>query len=154
MPQDHRSGRHRARPDRRRGSRRPAGAHRADAHLQDPEELVPEDLAFHADIVAATGNRTLESLLASVTRRTASARIWWALVKSDVLSWTHEQHLDICLPCAPATASPPSPRPAGTSTTWTPGWASSSTRYGSTDGRGSRHGVEPVEPGVTRIRGW
>ncbi|MBA4863740.1 FCD domain-containing protein [Streptomyces sp. PSKA54] len=94
MPQDHRSGRHRARrhPDRHRGSRRPAGAHRAEAHLHDPEELVLEDLAFHADIVAATGNRALESLLASVTRWTASARIWWALVKSDVLSWTHEQH--------------------------------------------------------------
>ncbi|MET8805813.1 FadR/GntR family transcriptional regulator [Streptomyces sp. NPDC004546] len=63
--------------------------------LHDPEELVREDLAFHADIVAATGNRTLESLLASVTQRTARARIWRALVKSDVLSWTHEQHTDI-----------------------------------------------------------
>lgn len=63
--------------------------------LHDPEELVREDLAFHADIVAATGNRTLASLLASVTQRTARARIWRALVKSDVLSWTHEQHMDI-----------------------------------------------------------
>jgi DNA-binding FadR family transcriptional regulator len=63
--------------------------------LHDPEELVREDLAFHADIVAATGNRTLESLLDSVTQRTARARTWRALVKSDVLSWTHEQHMDI-----------------------------------------------------------
>ncbi|MEU6117013.1 FadR/GntR family transcriptional regulator [Streptomyces sp. NPDC047117] len=63
--------------------------------LQDPEELVREDLAFHADIVAATGNRTLTSLVSSVTQRTARARIWRALVKSDVLSWTHQQHMDI-----------------------------------------------------------
>ncbi|MEV6703982.1 GntR family transcriptional regulator, partial [Streptomyces sp. NPDC051453] len=58
--------------------------------LHDPEELVREDLAFHADIVAATGNRTLESLLSSVTQQTARARIWRALIKSDVLAWTHE----------------------------------------------------------------
>ncbi|MFI9778569.1 FadR/GntR family transcriptional regulator [Streptomyces sp. NPDC051956] len=63
--------------------------------LNDPEELVREDLAFHADIVAATGNRTLESLLSSVTQQTARARIWRALIKSDVLAWTHEQHVDI-----------------------------------------------------------
>ncbi|MFD8778333.1 MULTISPECIES: FadR/GntR family transcriptional regulator [unclassified Streptomyces] len=63
--------------------------------LHDPEELVREDLAFHADIVGATGNRTLESLLSSVTQQTARARIWRALIKSDVLAWTHEQHMDI-----------------------------------------------------------
>ncbi|WP_327579737.1 MULTISPECIES: FadR/GntR family transcriptional regulator [unclassified Streptomyces] len=63
--------------------------------MHDPEELVREDLAFHADIVAATGNRTLESLLSSVTQQTARARIWRALIKSDVLAWTHEQHMDI-----------------------------------------------------------
>jgi GntR family transcriptional repressor for pyruvate dehydrogenase complex len=63
--------------------------------MQDPEELVREDLAFHADIVAAAGNRTLQSLVSSVTQRTARARIWRALVKSDVLSWTHQQHMDI-----------------------------------------------------------
>lgn len=64
-------------------------------NLQDPEELVRQDLAFHAEIVAATGNRTLESLVSSVTQRTARARIWRALVKSDVLAWTHQQHMDI-----------------------------------------------------------
>ncbi|MFG2827238.1 FadR/GntR family transcriptional regulator [Streptomyces sp. NPDC048434] len=63
--------------------------------LQDPEELVREDLAFHADIIAATGNRTLLSLASSVSRLTARARIWRALVKSDVLAWTHQQHMDI-----------------------------------------------------------
>lgn len=63
--------------------------------MQDPEELVREDLAFHADIVAAAGNRTLQSLVSSVTQRTARARIWRALVKSDVLAWTHHQHMDI-----------------------------------------------------------
>lgn len=63
--------------------------------LQDPEELVHEDLAFHGAVVAATGNLTLESLVSSVTHRTARARIWRALVKSDVLDWTHQQHMDI-----------------------------------------------------------
>ncbi|MEU6577626.1 FadR/GntR family transcriptional regulator [Streptomyces sp. NPDC046805] len=63
--------------------------------LQDPEELVREDLAFHSAVVAATGNLTLESLVSSVTHRTARARIWRALVKSDVLDWTHQQHMDI-----------------------------------------------------------
>ncbi|WP_413796724.1 FadR/GntR family transcriptional regulator [Streptomyces iranensis] len=63
--------------------------------LRDPEELVHEDIAFHSDIVAASGNRTLASLADSVTQRTARARVWRALVKSDVLSWTHQQHMDI-----------------------------------------------------------
>jgi GntR family transcriptional repressor for pyruvate dehydrogenase complex len=63
--------------------------------MQDPVDLVREDLAFHADIVAATGNRTLESLVASVTQGTFRARVWRALVKSDVLTWTHQQHMDI-----------------------------------------------------------
>lgn len=63
--------------------------------MQDPRELVREDLAFHAEIVAATGNRTLQSLVSSVSNRTARARTWRALVKSDVLAWTHQQHMDI-----------------------------------------------------------
>ncbi len=63
--------------------------------LQEPGELVREDLAFHADIVAASGNRTLESLVSSVSNRTARARVWRALIKSDVLAWTHQQHMDI-----------------------------------------------------------
>jgi DNA-binding FadR family transcriptional regulator len=63
--------------------------------LQDPEELVREDLAFHAAIVAATGNLTLQSLASTVAQRTARARIWRAVVKGDVLDWTHSQHTDI-----------------------------------------------------------
>jgi GntR family transcriptional repressor for pyruvate dehydrogenase complex len=63
--------------------------------LQDPEELVTEDLAFHANIVAAAGNRTLQSLASTVAQRTARARIWRALVKNDVVTRTHQQHLDI-----------------------------------------------------------
>lgn len=63
--------------------------------LQEPGELVREDLAFHAVIVSSTGNRTLESLVSSVSARTARARAWRALVKSDVLAWTHQQHMDI-----------------------------------------------------------
>jgi DNA-binding FadR family transcriptional regulator len=63
--------------------------------LCDPEELVREDLAFHAAIVAATGNRTLRSLADTIAQRTARARMWRALVKSDVVDWTHRQHADI-----------------------------------------------------------
>jgi DNA-binding FadR family transcriptional regulator len=65
------------------------------AGLTDPADLVAEDLAFHAAIVAATGNRTLESLAHTVAQRTARARTWRALVKDDVVSWTHQQHLSI-----------------------------------------------------------
>lgn len=64
-------------------------------HLREPEDLVTEDLAFHAGIVAASGNRTLQSLAATVAQRTARARIWRALVKDDVLTRTHQQHLEI-----------------------------------------------------------
>ena len=63
--------------------------------LRDPEELVNEDLAFHANIVAAAGNRTLRSLASTVAQRTARARVWRALVKEDVLTRTHQQHMDI-----------------------------------------------------------
>lgn len=63
--------------------------------LRDPEELVAEDLAFHANIVAAAGNRTLNSLASTVAQRTARARIWRAMVKDDVLTRTYQQHLDI-----------------------------------------------------------
>jgi GntR family transcriptional repressor for pyruvate dehydrogenase complex len=65
------------------------------AELTDPADLVAEDLAFHAAIVATTGNRTLESLAHTVAQQTARARIWRALVKEDVVSWTHQQHLSI-----------------------------------------------------------
>ena len=60
--------------------------------LTDPERLVAEDLAFHADIVAAGGNATLASLATSVAQRTARARIWRAAVALDILTWTHDQH--------------------------------------------------------------
>lgn len=65
------------------------------AAMTDPELLVAEDLRFHAMIVAATGNKTLESLADSIAQRTVRARIWRALVKEDVASWTHQQHLAI-----------------------------------------------------------
>jgi GntR family transcriptional repressor for pyruvate dehydrogenase complex len=63
--------------------------------LADPERLVTEDLEFHAAIVAATGNPTLDSLAAAVAGRTARVRIWRAVVEHDVLSWTHDQHIAI-----------------------------------------------------------
>lgn len=63
--------------------------------LRDPEELVAEDLAFHATVVAAAGNRTLHALASTVAQRTARARVWRAMVKDDVWARTHQQHLDI-----------------------------------------------------------
>lgn len=63
--------------------------------LRDPGELVAEDLRFHANIVAAAGNRTLQSLAGTVAQRTVRARIWRALVTEDVLTRTHQQHMDI-----------------------------------------------------------
>lgn len=65
--------------------------------LRDPEELVAEDLAFHAGIVSAAGNRTLQSLASTVAQRTARARVWRAMVTDDVWTRTHQQHLDIHL---------------------------------------------------------
>lgn len=65
------------------------------AMMGDPAELVAEDLALHAAIVAATGNRTLVSLAETVAQRTARARIWRAGVKQDVVSWTFQQHMSI-----------------------------------------------------------
>jgi GntR family transcriptional repressor for pyruvate dehydrogenase complex len=63
--------------------------------VRDPEELVAEDLAFHATIVAAAGNRTLHALASTVAQRTARARVWRALGREDVWTRTHQQHLDI-----------------------------------------------------------
>jgi GntR family transcriptional regulator, transcriptional repressor for pyruvate dehydrogenase complex len=63
--------------------------------LRDPEEMVAEDLAFHATIVAAAGNRTLHALASTVAQRTARARVWRAMAKDDVWTRTHQQHLDI-----------------------------------------------------------
>ncbi len=60
--------------------------------LSDPERLVAEDVEFHAAIVAATGNPTLDSLAAAVAGRTARVRIWRAITEHDVTSWTHAQH--------------------------------------------------------------
>lgn len=65
------------------------------AATNDPADLVSEDLAFHSAIVAATGNPTLVSLADTVAQRTARARVWRAMVKDDVVSWTHQQHLSI-----------------------------------------------------------
>jgi DNA-binding FadR family transcriptional regulator len=60
--------------------------------LTDPERLVAEDVEFHAAIVAATGNPTLDSLAAAVAGRTARVRIWRAVVEQDATAWTHAQH--------------------------------------------------------------
>jgi GntR family transcriptional repressor for pyruvate dehydrogenase complex len=64
-------------------------------NVRTPEELVAEDLAFHAQIVEASGNATLASLAGSVSGRTARARTWRAVVTPDIVRWTFEQHRSI-----------------------------------------------------------
>lgn len=62
------------------------------AELDDPEKVIAEDLAFHAEIVAATGNPTLASLVDSVAQRTVGARLWRDMVNSGLRTVTHQQH--------------------------------------------------------------
>lgn len=65
------------------------------AAMDDPETLVAEDLGFHAAIIHATGNPTMESLVHTVAQHTVRARIWRAMIKDDVVAWTQQQHLSI-----------------------------------------------------------
>lgn len=100
----------------------PTRTHQAHAHPARPGGTRSEDLAFHVGIVAATGNRILQSLPASVTQRTARAASGgpWS---SPMCSHGPTNSTSTSTgPCAPTTASPPSPQPTGMSTTWTPGY--------------------------------
>ncbi len=57
----------------------------------DPEELVRRDAEFHAEVVAASGNQTLCSIISVISARALRARIWRASM-SGVKSMTLEQH--------------------------------------------------------------
>jgi GntR family transcriptional regulator, transcriptional repressor for pyruvate dehydrogenase complex len=58
----------------------------------DIERQVAADADFHLEIVAATGNQTLLSVLGGLSSRTLRARIWRGLVEADAISATLQQH--------------------------------------------------------------
>lgn len=59
------------------------------------EELVEADAAFHLVIYGACGNRTLASLLESLSHRTMRARLWRAYTTEGVLDSTRAEHVRI-----------------------------------------------------------
>ncbi|MEU6394327.1 FadR/GntR family transcriptional regulator [Streptomyces sp. NPDC046939] len=69
-------------------------AARLDALGADPsvEELVAADLEFHRDIVAASGNTVLCSLLDGLSGPTTRARIWRGLTQEDAVGRTLREH--------------------------------------------------------------
>jgi GntR family transcriptional repressor for pyruvate dehydrogenase complex len=58
----------------------------------DAEELMRYDTAFHRTVTAATGNRTLESLLHGLSSQTVRARIWRGLVEANAAETTIAEH--------------------------------------------------------------
>lgn len=64
---------------------------------RDPsvEELVANDLEFHRMIAVGAGNRTLSSLIDSLSGPTTRVRIWRGLTQEDAVTRTCEQHAAI-----------------------------------------------------------
>ena len=62
------------------------------AAKDDVELLNEHDAAFHRAVFAATGNRTLASLLEGISSRTVRARIWRGLVDDAVADRTIAEH--------------------------------------------------------------
>lgn len=60
--------------------------------MTDAEELMRYDTAFHRTVVAATGNRALESLLYGLSSQTVRARIWRGLIESNAAEKTVAEH--------------------------------------------------------------
>jgi GntR family transcriptional repressor for pyruvate dehydrogenase complex len=59
------------------------------------EHLVEADAAFHDVIAAAAGNAVLRSLVASLSTRTARARIWHGVADRDALELARAEHTRI-----------------------------------------------------------
>lgn len=59
------------------------------------EELVVHDAEFHATVAAASGNRTMASILNGLSSKTFRARVWRSLTDADVIGLTVRQHEDI-----------------------------------------------------------
>lgn len=59
---------------------------------QDMELLNEHDAAFHRAVLAATGNRTLSTLLDGVSSQTLRARVWRGLVDDNAAGRTLAEH--------------------------------------------------------------
>src|SRR5581483_6297923 len=66
-----------------------AGMERAGS---DQEQLIHCDHAFHSSVLAATGNRTLMSVLDGLSSRTLRARIWRGVLDADASQQTIREH--------------------------------------------------------------
>ena len=62
------------------------------AARDDVELLNKHDAAFHHAVIAATGNRTLESLLEGISSRTVRARVWRGMVDDNAAAITLAEH--------------------------------------------------------------
>lgn len=62
------------------------------AAKDDVELLNKHDAAFHRAVAAATGNRTLESLLEGISSRTVRARVWRGMVDDNAAEVTLAEH--------------------------------------------------------------
>jgi GntR family transcriptional repressor for pyruvate dehydrogenase complex len=60
------------------------------------EALVANDLEFHRQIAAGSGNSVLCSLIESLSGPTTRARIWRGLTQEGAVAKTREQHVAIC----------------------------------------------------------
>ncbi|HYT11080.1 MAG TPA: FadR/GntR family transcriptional regulator [Mycobacteriales bacterium] len=58
----------------------------------DIERLVHSDIAFHREVVRATGNDTLVSVLDGLSSRTLRARVWRGLVEGNAAAGTLSEH--------------------------------------------------------------
>jgi GntR family transcriptional repressor for pyruvate dehydrogenase complex len=69
-----------------------------DELAEDPtaEELVANDLEFHRQIAAGSGNGVLCSLIESLSGPTTRARIWRGLTQEGAVAKTRDQHWAIC----------------------------------------------------------
>jgi hypothetical protein len=58
----------------------------------DQEQLIHHDHAFHSAVYAATGNRTLVSILDGLSSRTLRARTWRGVIEADASQQTIREH--------------------------------------------------------------
>jgi GntR family transcriptional regulator, transcriptional repressor for pyruvate dehydrogenase complex len=65
------------------------------ASLGHSDDLVDHDVRFHELVADASGNQTLASMLAGISRKTIHARVWRGLIESGADQTTVEQHARI-----------------------------------------------------------
>jgi GntR family transcriptional repressor for pyruvate dehydrogenase complex len=58
----------------------------------DQEQLVHWDQRFHSTVIAATGNRTLASILDGLAGQTVRARIWRGVIEDEAKQQTVQEH--------------------------------------------------------------